>query len=229
MPVPRHSIFISYRRLDSVFAVDQLDERLKHAFGAEVVFRDASSIAPGAVFPDDIRQALAQAKVALVVVGPGWLGAATDPDDPSSQRRLDDPEPPPRVSPSRLNVTGRKFVGRERELQWLDEAWGRPSPDTSTPDTSNPHGIFPDKINLVSVIGQGARARRGWFWSGIHVGLGTAGRGLGGSSIEASTARAPAIRAVPAPTISSTKPMPGSPRRWLSRATRGPKTPHSPS
>ena len=48
MSVPRHAIFISYRRVDSVYAVDQLDERLKQAFGAEAVFRDASSIGPAA-------------------------------------------------------------------------------------------------------------------------------------------------------------------------------------
>lgn len=65
-----HSIFISYRRIDSVYAVDQLDERLKLAFGADAVFRDASSIVPGAVFPERIRRALDVARVALVVVGP---------------------------------------------------------------------------------------------------------------------------------------------------------------
>lgn len=70
MSAPPHSIFISYRRVDSVYAVDQLDERLKLAFGADAVFRDASSIAPGAVFPDRIRRALEMARVALVVIGP---------------------------------------------------------------------------------------------------------------------------------------------------------------
>ena len=73
MSAPRHSIFISYRRVDSVYAVDLLDERLKLAFGADAVFRDASSIAPGAVFPGSIRDALGGAHVALVVIGPAWL------------------------------------------------------------------------------------------------------------------------------------------------------------
>ena len=91
MSAPRHSIFISYRRADSVYAVDQLDERLKQAFGAESVFRDASSIAPGAVFPKSIRDALGVARVALVVIGPWWLRATSDPDDIRSPRRLDDP------------------------------------------------------------------------------------------------------------------------------------------
>jgi hypothetical protein len=91
MSAQPHSIFISYRRVDSVYAVDQLDERLKLAFGADAVFRDASSIAPGAVFPERIRRALDAARVALVVVGPEWLRATTDPSDIHSPRRLDDP------------------------------------------------------------------------------------------------------------------------------------------
>jgi tetratricopeptide (TPR) repeat protein len=91
MSLQPHSIFISYRRVDSVYAVDQLDERLKLAFGADAVFRDASSISPGAVFPERIRRALDAARVALVVVGPGWLRATTEPSDIHSPRRLDDP------------------------------------------------------------------------------------------------------------------------------------------
>ena len=91
MPTTRHSIFISYRRTDSVWAVDQLDERLKQAFGAETVFRDASSIAAGDVFPEDIRRALAEARVGLVVIGPSWLNAMGEPKEGQSRRRLDDP------------------------------------------------------------------------------------------------------------------------------------------
>jgi tetratricopeptide (TPR) repeat protein len=73
-----------------VYAVDQLDQRLKLAFGDEAVFRDASSLAPGAVFPERIRRALDVTRVALVVIGPGWLRASTDPSDSLSPRRLDD-------------------------------------------------------------------------------------------------------------------------------------------
>lgn len=91
MTAARHSIFISYRRADSVYAVDQLDERLKQAFDAEAVFRDASSIVPGAVFPQTIRDALAVARVALVVIGPAWLRATANLNDPHGPRRIDDP------------------------------------------------------------------------------------------------------------------------------------------
>jgi hypothetical protein len=231
MSVPRHAIFISYRRVDSVYAVDQLDERLKQAFGADTVFRDVSFIAPGSPFPEHIRRALDEARVALVVIGPWWLRATGDPNDTRSPRSLDDPadwvrieietlllrgdsfpviplllggasipkagdlplslkklpvrnwmnlrpypdfedsvrqvieavakllkvtpqpfgppapaatEPPPRVAAPRLSVTGRKFVGREKELHLLDEAWGRSAQD---------------KINIVSLIGQGGEGK----------------------------------------------------------------------
>jgi len=69
-------------------------------------------------------------------------------------------EKPPRVAPTRLSVTGREFLGRGNELHLRDEAWGRSAQD---------------KINLVSLIGQGGegktalvlhwsarRARDGW-------------------------------------------------------------------
>src|SRR6266852_4082426 len=239
------TVFISYRRVDSAYAVDQLDDRLTQVFGSDAVFRDVRSIEAGIAFPEDIRSALSEAKVALVVIGPWWLGTTADPN-PNSPRRLDDPTdlvrreietllgrngvsviplllggasmpktddlPPslrglpdrngmllrpypdfehsvglviaavarilnvtpapfgstakaerveaPRVAPTRLTVTGRKFVGREQELCLLDEAWGRTAGD---------------KINVVSMIGQGGegktalvlewysrRARHGW-------------------------------------------------------------------
>ena len=59
--------------MDSIYAVDLLDERLKLAFGADAVFRDASSIVPGAVFPGSIRDALGVARAAFVVIGLAWL------------------------------------------------------------------------------------------------------------------------------------------------------------
>ena len=74
MSAPRHAIFISYRRRDSIYAVDRLDERLKHAFGAEAVFRDVRSIRKGYDFPADIRNALDVARLGLV--GPSRNGGA---------------------------------------------------------------------------------------------------------------------------------------------------------
>ena len=65
MPASRHAIFISYRRRDSIYAVDRLDERLKQAFGADAVFRDVRSIRKGQSFPGDIRASLEEAAVGL--------------------------------------------------------------------------------------------------------------------------------------------------------------------
>jgi len=245
MSVPHNAIFISYRRADSVYAVDQLDERLKQAFGSDAVFRDASSIEPGSVFPDRIRRALDEARVAMVVIGPWWLRVTVDPNNARSPRRIDDPgdwvrieietllrrdgvaviplllgganipesgdlppslqalpdrnamslrpypdfehsvrlvieaiaklldvtpqpfgppaqaatETPPRVAATRLSVTGRKFVGREKELHLLDEAWGRSAQD---------------KINIVSLIGQGGEGKTAivleWYARRAHHG-----------------------------------------------------------
>ena len=67
----------------------------------------------------------------------------------------------PRCGGRDFNVTGKNFVGREPELHLLDEAWGRAQKE--------------DKINIVSLIGQGGegksalvlewqarRSRHGW-------------------------------------------------------------------
>jgi tetratricopeptide (TPR) repeat protein len=91
MSAPRHSIFISYRRLETAFAVDKLDRALRHAFGKEAVFRDVESIRKGQSFPDDIRAALAEARVGLVMIGPWWLTVGADAKDPSVKPRLLDP------------------------------------------------------------------------------------------------------------------------------------------
>lgn len=50
----------------------------------------------------------------------------------------------PRISPLRLSVTGKNFVGREQELAMLDRAW-------------NSSGN--QKINIVSLIGQGGEGK----------------------------------------------------------------------
>lgn len=53
---------------------------------------------------------------------------------------------PPRISPTRLSVTGKKFVGREQELAMLDRAW---------------NSAGGQKINVVSLIGQGGEGKSG--------------------------------------------------------------------
>ncbi|SPL92528.1 PASTA [[Actinomadura] parvosata subsp. kistnae] len=71
-------IFISYRRADSGAVAGRLYADLQHAYGEAAVFMDTSSIAPGAVWPKRLEEALAQAKVVLVVMGPQWIRAANE-------------------------------------------------------------------------------------------------------------------------------------------------------
>jgi hypothetical protein len=82
------SIFVCYRRADSADTVDRIYESLRRSFTESDVFRDVNSIAPGDVFPSHIAQVLKKCRVALVVIGPGWLNARENEEGP---RRLDEP------------------------------------------------------------------------------------------------------------------------------------------
>src|SRR5437660_9132054 len=73
MIAKRHSIFISYRRIDSGYAVGRIYENLTAAFGHEAVFRDTDVILPGTDFLDAIRDALTSCQIVLVVIGTDWL------------------------------------------------------------------------------------------------------------------------------------------------------------
>jgi hypothetical protein len=78
-------IFISYRREDSAPYAGRLHDRLVQRFGAEHVFMDIDQIKPGDDFVDAIDRYVKRCDIALVVIGPRWLGArAAD-----GQRRLD--------------------------------------------------------------------------------------------------------------------------------------------
>lgn len=78
-------VFISYRRSDAIDAVRALYFQLRLRFGLGQVFMDVSAIGPGEVWPQRLRQALADASVVLVVIGPTWLKAS----DQHGRRRLD--------------------------------------------------------------------------------------------------------------------------------------------
>jgi hypothetical protein len=81
----RSRIFISYRREDTEQAVGRLVEDLREHFGAEQVFQDVTSIAPGAEFPDALHRALDTCAAMLVVIGPKWVDAKNS----ERRRRLD--------------------------------------------------------------------------------------------------------------------------------------------
>ncbi len=92
MNARRNAIFISYRRRDSEYAVDRLAARLKQAFGDNTVFRDVGSIRMGHSVGGDIRAALGEAAVGLVVIGPSWLEPEDGGKGDAARPRLSDPE-----------------------------------------------------------------------------------------------------------------------------------------
>jgi WD40 repeat protein len=81
-------IFISYRREDTSATAGRLYDRLVARFGADSVFMDVDSIAPGHDFAEAIETAVGSCQVVLAVIGTHWLDAA----DERGWRRLDDPD-----------------------------------------------------------------------------------------------------------------------------------------
>lgn len=80
-------IFFNYRREDDPSAAGRLFDQLEQAFGADELFMDVDSIAPGLDFVKELDDQVAQCDVVLAVIGRAWLQSADD----SGQRRLDNP------------------------------------------------------------------------------------------------------------------------------------------
>jgi TIR domain len=80
-------IFISYRRDDSAASAIGISQYLEHEFGGKNVFIDVDMRA-GAKFPQVLEARLAECKVMLVLIGPGWIDAR----DEQGHRRLDNPD-----------------------------------------------------------------------------------------------------------------------------------------
>ena len=79
------SIFINYRREDSIGTAGRLHDRLAQAFGRNRVFMDG---APRLEFADQLNAQMAACEVFLVLIGPNWLRAK----DANGRPRLDDPD-----------------------------------------------------------------------------------------------------------------------------------------
>src|SRR5688572_25690613 len=79
-------IFISYRRAESSSTTGRIHDRLAQAFGKDNVFKDVDDIPIGRDFRGILRQASANCKVMLVIIGPTWLNVQKN-----GIRRLDDP------------------------------------------------------------------------------------------------------------------------------------------
>lgn len=81
------SIFISYRRSDSITEAGRIYDKLVDAFDSEHIFKDVDNIPYGADFVEYLDQAVAQCDVLLPLIGPTWLTTT----NAQGQRRLGDP------------------------------------------------------------------------------------------------------------------------------------------
>lgn len=66
-------IFVSYRRSDAAGHAGRLHDRLAHWFDVGSVFYDTAAIHPGQPFPQRLEDAVAAARVILVLIGPDWV------------------------------------------------------------------------------------------------------------------------------------------------------------
>ena len=72
------SIFINYRRDDTGPEAMLVREAVRSEFGNDFVFMDTSSLLPGILWPETIKDGLRRAKTMLAVIGPEWLRAGSD-------------------------------------------------------------------------------------------------------------------------------------------------------
>lgn len=80
-------VFISYRRVDSKWAVGRLYDRLAEVLDRKNLFLDVSDIEPGEDYVEKIQAIVRSCDVLLAVIGKDWLTAK----DSVGRRRLDDP------------------------------------------------------------------------------------------------------------------------------------------
>ena len=82
------SIFISYRRSDSISEAGRIYDRLVSHFGRDHIFKDVDSIPFGVDFAEHLDQMVSQCQVVLVIIGKTWMTVT----DENGDRRLDNPD-----------------------------------------------------------------------------------------------------------------------------------------
>jgi tetratricopeptide (TPR) repeat protein len=82
------TIFINYRREDSISTAGRLHDRLSQTFGRKNIFMDVDHIPAGVDFVAHLNSQVAACNIILVVIGPHWLEAK----DENGGRRLDNPD-----------------------------------------------------------------------------------------------------------------------------------------
>lgn len=81
------TIFISYRRSDSITISGRIYDRMSMAFGETRVFKDVDNIPIGVDFRQVLTREVGRCDVLLLVIGPNWV----DVRDEDGNRRLEDP------------------------------------------------------------------------------------------------------------------------------------------
>ena len=99
-------LFLSYRRDDTGGRAGRLFDVLVARFGANNIFQDVNSAAPGLDFADRVEDAITRSDAVLVVIGPSWLDSTT----PDGHRRIDQPDDFVRHEVTRALGTGLPVV-----------------------------------------------------------------------------------------------------------------------
>ena len=82
------TIFINYRREDSISTAGRLYDRLSQRFGQKNIFMDVDHIPAGVDFEAHLNSQVAACNIILVVIGSHWLEIK----DENGGRRLDNPD-----------------------------------------------------------------------------------------------------------------------------------------
>jgi len=81
-----YGVFLSYRRADTAGHAGRICDDLERRFRAPVIFRDVDAISAGSDFVNALESAVANATVAIILIGDTWLAETTV----DGGRRIDD-------------------------------------------------------------------------------------------------------------------------------------------
>jgi HEAT repeat protein len=98
-------VLLSYRRDDSASMCGRLYDRLVARWGADHVFRDIDSIAPGEAFAARITESIGSCDAVIVLIGPDWLGPRGD-----GTRRIDNPADFVRIEVAQALAQGKRVI-----------------------------------------------------------------------------------------------------------------------
>ncbi|MEM9091004.1 MAG: toll/interleukin-1 receptor domain-containing protein [Cyanobacteria bacterium P01_F01_bin.53] len=135
------SIFVCYRRTDSLSETGRIYDHLVMRFGEEHLFKDVDSIPFGVDFRRHLESEITKCDIVIVVIGPTWLTAV----DERGNRRLGDPADWVRIEIETalkrdipvvpLLVRGAMMPNEDelpeslRDLAYRNSALARPDPD----------------------------------------------------------------------------------------------------